>query len=225
MQHFDTPGLLDYDATKPDTYFSGARVDWIDRLPKGAGLTALEIGCGHGATGAYALSTGACASYTGVEIAEQAAARARDVLTEVVVGNVEEVVLPFAPESFDVLILSEVLEHLVDPWVVVQRLAPLMRPGARVFASSPNVAHKDIVKQLLRGRWDLADMGAMDRTHLRWFTPATYTEMFETAGFTIEQVGPLNPHRRFRQRLFSALTGRRYDHLFAYQINLIGRKT
>ena len=216
--------VLNYDETKPEAYFAGARVDWIDQLPAGKGLHILEIGCGHGASAKYAFDQGICATYTGVEIAEDAAQIAKRALTKVVVGDVEKIELPFELETFDVLLMSEVLEHLIDPWGTLKRLLGYMKPGAKVFASSPNVAHKDFVRRLIKGRWDLTQYGPMDRTHLRWFTPETFAEMFEDAGVEIDHTEPLVANRTMKERVFSTLTNGRYDHLFWYQINLMGRK-
>jgi 2-polyprenyl-3-methyl-5-hydroxy-6-metoxy-1,4-benzoquinol methylase len=126
--------------------------------------------------------------------------------------------------QFDALRMSEVLEHLVDPWATLNRLSAYLKPGEWVFASSPNVSHKDIIKQLLRGRWDLAESGAMDRTHLRWFTPKSYVQLFEGADISVEHVGPLDESRTYKQRVFSTLTRNCFDHIFAYQINLVGTK-
>ena len=106
-------------------------------------------------------------------------------------GDVEQVELPWPAESFDALILSEVLEHLRDPWAVLERLRPLLRPGALVFASTPNVAHREIIVMLLRGRWELRSYGPLDATHLRWFTPSSLRRAFEEAGFVVDSVGPL----------------------------------
>ncbi|MEO1531532.1 MAG: hypothetical protein AAFU72_05130, partial [Pseudomonadota bacterium] len=97
--------------------------------------------------------------------------------------------------------------------------------GARVFASSPNVAHRAVLRQLLRGRWDLTDSGTMDRTHLRWFTPATYREMLEGAGVEIDHIGPLDTSPAgFKQRVVNFVTGGCFDHLYWYQINAIGHR-
>src|SRR3990170_7159145 len=79
-------------AVKPASYFSGARADFVDRLPRDPSAAILEIGCGTGATGALALSEGACGRFVGVELFEKAAAEAREVLSEVVTGNVESLV-------------------------------------------------------------------------------------------------------------------------------------
>jgi 2-polyprenyl-3-methyl-5-hydroxy-6-metoxy-1,4-benzoquinol methylase len=139
------------------------------------------------------------------------------------VGNVDEIDLPYPPSQFDALIMSEVVEHLVDPEATLRRLVALVRPGGRIMASSPNVAHWRIVKALVAGRFDYVDAGPMDRTHLRWFTPQSYADMFERAGVVVDTVGPLGPLAG-RQRLIGALLGARLRHLLYYQISLIGHR-
>ena len=73
------------------------------------------------------------------------------------------------------------------------------------------------------GRFELADRGVFDRTHMRWFTPATFVEMFERAGFRVRKLGPVTPFSQ-RTMALSRLTGGRYDHLFMAQISIEGRK-
>jgi 2-polyprenyl-3-methyl-5-hydroxy-6-metoxy-1,4-benzoquinol methylase len=160
---------------KVPSYFSGARADCVAALPYNREARILELGCGEGATGALALSEGKCGAYCGVELCQKAAEKANKKITEVVVGNVEEHMLPWAPKHFDALIMSEVLEHLEDPWATLRRLRPLLKPNALVFASSPNVSHHRVIRMVIKGEWNLADLGVMDRTHLRWFTPKTYS--------------------------------------------------
>lgn len=210
-------------ADKIEGYFAGARPDYVDALPADPGAAILEIGCASGGTGAMALAAGKCGRYVGVELMPEAAETARGRLTEVHVGNIEALDLPFAPASFDALIMSEVLEHLTDPWGVVRRLSGYLRDGALLFASSPNVAHYSVARNLILGRWPLADHGIMDRTHLRWFTPATFRAMFEDAGFAIDSIGPIVPLGP-RARLLSRLTGGRADHLLIRQTSVRGHK-
>ena len=176
---------------KEASYFAMAREDYVAALPEQPESSILEIGCSTGATGALALARGKCRRYCGVELFPEPAAEARERLTEVVEGDVEQLELPWPPQSFDGLILSEVLEHLRDPWAVLARLRPLLRPGARVFVSTPNVAHREIIVMLLRGRWELRSYGPLDGTHLRWFTPSSLRRAFEDAGFAVDSVGPL----------------------------------
>jgi 2-polyprenyl-3-methyl-5-hydroxy-6-metoxy-1,4-benzoquinol methylase len=210
-------------ADKDTTYFNRARNDFVARLPKDPTACILEVGCGTGATGELALSTGRCGHYVGIELFETAATEAREVLSEVHVGDVEHMQLPWRPAMFDALIMSEVLEHLIDPGHVLRRLAPLVRPGGMVLASSPNISQWRVIRELLAGRFDLADKGVFDRTHMRWFTPATFVDMFEHAGYAAVSVGPVTPFAP-RTRALSVLTGGRLDHLFMTQISFEGRK-
>lgn len=207
---------LQYEA-KAEPYFAGARADFIAELPADPSARILEIGCGSGDTGALALAGGKAGTYVGVDISARAAEKARRILTDVVVGDVERMELPWAAASFDAVILSEVLEHLVEPWDVVRRMAKLMRPGGVMLASSPNVAHYHVIASLLRGRFDLSDQGTFDRTHMRWFTPHTYAAMFEKAGLRVEIVKPVTPFAP-RVQLLSKLSGGRIDHMFMRQI-------
>ena len=213
----EAPDLQAAYATKPASYFAGARADFVSRLPGDASASVLEIGCGTGATGALALRDSRCGRYVGVELFEAAANEARGVLSEVITGNVETLSFDFAPASFDAIIFSEVLEHLVEPAAAVKRLARFVRPGGLLLASSPNIAHWRVIRELAHGRFDAADRGVFDRTHLRWFTPQTFSAMFEAAGFRVFDVGPVTPFSD-KTRLISKLTSGRIDHLFMTQI-------
>lgn len=213
--------LTDAYAAKSPGYFTNARADFVYRLPVDPTAAVLEVGCGTGATGHLALTRGRCGRYVGIELMEAAAARAREVLSEVVVGDVENLELPWQPASFDALVLSEVLEHLIEPWRTLDALARLVRPGGLVLASSPNVSHWRVLRELASGRFPLADQGVFDRTHMRWFTPATFLDMFESAGFRVVEMRPVTPFAP-RTELLSRLTGGRFDHLFMTQIALAG---
>ncbi len=217
-----TADASDYEK-KPARYFGGCRADYVDALPDNNQATILEIGCAYGHTGALALERGKCGRYIGVELSPTAAEEARGRLTEVLVGNIETLELPFPEQHFDALILSEILEHLVDPWGVMKRLAPLVKPGGLVFASSPNISHYSVIKELVFGHWTLTDSGVMDRTHLRWFTPELYASLFEEAGFRVEEVRPVVPFAP-RTRFLNALTGYRFNHLFMRQISIRARR-
>ncbi len=216
-------GLARFYAGKQQSYFNGARADFVARLPLDPTARILEVGCGTGATGALARCRGRTSHYTGVELFEGAAEQARHLLDEVLVGDVEKLAFPWQPCAFDALILSEVLEHLVEPWAVLERLWPFLRPGAMVLASSPNISHWRVVRELAQGRFHLADQGVFDRTHMRWFTPDTFASMFERAGYEVLNVDPVTPFSE-RTRMISRLTHGRWDHLFMTQICLEARR-
>lgn len=208
---------------KPDYYYSNPRGDYVALLPIDSKASILELGCGDGATGALAIKEGKCGRYVGIEMFIPMAERARRVLSEVHIGNIENMVLTHAEESFDVLILSEVLEHLVDPQSVLKRLVALLKPNGLVFASSPNIGHWSNVKNLCLGRFEYTESGMMDRTHLRWFTPSSFSSMFTCAGVEIDKLAPFN-RLKMLERFFRLLLGRRFASLWYFQINLHGHK-
>jgi 2-polyprenyl-3-methyl-5-hydroxy-6-metoxy-1,4-benzoquinol methylase len=207
---------------KDQRYFSGVRKDLIDRLEVDPNRAILEIGCGDGSTGAYAKQQLKCGLYVGVELMSDAAKLAKASIDRVYNANIETFDIPEPYKSFDVLIAGEVLEHLIDPWGALKRLRQFLRPGGLAMASSPNVAHHSTIKMLLKGEWTLADSGRMDRTHLRWFTPKSYAEMFWASGFEVISTEPLSEFGR-RAKLVNMLTGRRLEHLFIGQIVVVAR--
>ena len=119
------------------TYFAAARRDIIDPLPVDRTLAILEFGCGNGASGALALREGKCGTYVGVEKAGAAASEARFALTDVYTGDIASLDLPFEAASFDVIICGQSLEAAADREASLKRLASLLRPGGRLFATIP----------------------------------------------------------------------------------------
>lgn len=208
---------------KPASYFSGARSDFVNVLPNNPTARILEIGCGDGAMGRRLLAEGKCGAYYGVELVTEAADTARRHFHEVIQGDVERIDLPWQPAYFDALIMSEVLEHLVDPTAVLGKVRGLLKPGGVVLAGSPNVAHYGIILMLLRGEWQLTDCGVMDRTHLRWFTPRSFRRLFEEAGFTVDAVNEIG-NGGVKARVASALLCGQCSWLFARQISITARR-
>ena len=204
---------------KSSGYFAGARTDFIDRLPSNPGGKLLEIGSGNGDTSQYALETRKCGECYGVEISEGAAALARDRGHHVIVGDIEEDTLDYQEEFFDVLIMSEVLEHLVDPWATLRKLRPYLKKGAVVMAGSPNVCHHSVIRSLIGGGWQFHPSGVFDETHLRWFGLRDYRNLFEKSGYRVRGVRPAFKIVG-KAALLNWLTLRKFEHLFHKQIFL-----
>jgi len=214
-----TPAL-DY-SEKQRQYFDGTRTAFVQALPHNPVARLLEVGCGNGGTASQARAEGKCGWCCGIELCEAPAREAAKRLDQVLVGNVEQLEPNLPRASFDILILSEVLEHLVNPGAVLRKLRVFLKPGALVLAGSPNVCHHSVLRMLLAGRWDYQGKGIMDATHLRWFTAPTYQALFEDSGYVVDHVGSANPLSR-KARLANALLLKRWEHLFYTQIFLRG---
>jgi O-antigen biosynthesis protein len=179
-----------YTYVKPEGYFSCPRTELVPLVPRKA-LRVLDIGCGEGgfAQSLRAARQPSRLEIVGVELCEGPAQRAASVLDTVIVGNVEQLDLPYE-EYFDCVVLADVLEHLIDPWRLVRRVRRFLRRDGHVVASIPNVQHWAVLAGLMVGNWEYCDFGVMDRTHLRFFTRKSIKALFNSNGFELTCVIP-----------------------------------
>jgi SAM-dependent methyltransferase len=143
----------------------------------------LDVGCSTGYLAQRLVERGAVV--VGIESDERAAAEARGVCEDVLVGDVETMALPFPERFFDVVLCGDLIEHLRDPERFLARARPLLRPGGKLVLTTPNVANWAMRLGLLAGRWRYTDRGILDRTHLHLFTKKTLEEMLVRAGYRV----------------------------------------
>jgi hypothetical protein len=62
-------------------------------------------------------------------------------------------------------------------------------------ASIPNAANLWLIEELASGRFDYADDGLLDRTHLRFFTRRTIERAFDEAGYRIDAIDRITDGR------------------------------
>jgi 2-polyprenyl-3-methyl-5-hydroxy-6-metoxy-1,4-benzoquinol methylase len=181
-----TPYEAKHSAPKPAAYYGVARSELVPRLPRPLG-SVLDVGCGGGATGALLREAGA-ERLTGIEIVPDAAEHARTIYDVVMLGPVEEE-LPRLEGPFDTILAYDVLEHLVDPWQVLEDLRGLAAPGATLHVSMPNARHASLTLDLVvRGTFAYRESGHRDSTHLRWFTRRDLLAALRGAGWIPEDV-------------------------------------
>jgi len=90
--------------------------------------------------------------------------------------------------SFDVVVCADVLEHLENPAPVLARVRRWLSPVGVLFVSLPNVANVAVRLSLLAGRFEYADAGILDRTHLRFCALRSARRLVEDAGFRIRRL-------------------------------------
>lgn len=95
--------------------------------------------------------------------------------------------------EYDCVVFNDVLEHMVDPAGALGYARTLLKPAGCIVASIPNIRHFPTVwKLVVHGRWEYAEAGTLDRTHLRFFTKESIKNLFREAGYTITQLTGIN---------------------------------
>jgi 2-polyprenyl-3-methyl-5-hydroxy-6-metoxy-1,4-benzoquinol methylase len=176
-----------------DVYGDNERAEVAPFVPANV-RSVLEVGCGQGGFGRTLRRILADdVRLVAVEaVASQAAiARAGGAFDEVVDGYFPEV-LAGSHDRFDAVCFLDVLEHIFDPWQVLEDTHAHLNPGGSVIAAIPSIQYAPVLRSLLRGRWDYTDSGTLDRTHVRFFTRDTMVEMFDQAGYRVERCEGVN---------------------------------
>lgn len=205
-------------------YHSSIRHDIVHLVPECERL--LDVGGGTGATAKHLKQIGRA---TDVSVMDAVVADHADGLASWSDANLDDpaAVSAYLEESgpFDVVLLLDVLEHLVDPWKAVDTFAKAVKPGGVMIASIPNIRHISVSAALLFGnRWDYADAGLLDRTHLRFFVRQTAIDLMDREGLVIETVQP-SPTGSRKHKLANALTFGALRSLFALQYFVVARKS
>jgi SAM-dependent methyltransferase len=154
-------------------------------LGEGSGRRALDVGAADGFLAELLTRQGW--QVTALERDPEQAAKARGRCHEVIVADLDEAA-PRLTRSFDAIVYGDVLEHLGDPLPVLVALNRSLAVGGRVVVSVPNVAHLWVRLSLLLGRWDYADRGILDRTHLRFFTRRSFALFLGDAGLEVDEL-------------------------------------
>jgi 2-polyprenyl-3-methyl-5-hydroxy-6-metoxy-1,4-benzoquinol methylase len=145
----------------------------------------LDVGCSTGFITKILVERGC--DVIGIEVDPEAAKVAERWAERVVVGNIDdgEVWNYVKDESFDVVLLGDVLEHLRDPLLSLREAVRKVKPSGFVVTSLPNVAHGDMRMSLMQGRFRYADTGLLDRTHTKFFTLESARELLTQAGLLV----------------------------------------
>lgn len=172
---------------------NGSRGRVFRAVPGGSRV--LDVGCDTARFGEALRKLKGC-RVDGIEPDGAAAEVARGRLDRIWQRRVEDDATFQGLGPYDVVLFLDVLEHLVDPWRALKTATTVLRPGGAVHIVTPNVAHVSVVRRLLVGRFDYAEFGTMDRTHLRWFTRASLKASLENAGLERVDVDviPIVPH-------------------------------
>jgi SAM-dependent methyltransferase len=152
----------------------------------------VDLGCGDGSALAVAAGHNPAHRFAGIDWSAGALRRAHALGLTVVRGSVNPG-LPVADAVADVVIMSELIEHLVDPDGAVAEVRRVLRPGGSLLLSTPNLAawyNRGLLAVGIQPVFSEVSLhgvfgrpGRVVAGHLRLFTRRALTEFLAASGF------------------------------------------
>lgn len=159
----------------------------------------LDVGCATGKLLEYLKENKNCQVF-GVEIDADMAKDAKRRCQNIICVDIESCEnLPFEKDSFDVIVLADVLEHLKRPDIALKKIRPYLKDNGCFLISIPNIAFFTVRFNLLFGNFRYTEYGVLDKSHLRFFTLKTARQLIEESGFKIIH---LEGYNQVRMRYF-----------------------
>ncbi len=157
----------------------------------------LEIGCAKGYITQYLRENLGCRVFA-VEIDSEAAGQAKKYCEDIIIGDVERLSSKeiFQGRQFDVIMMTDVLEHLKNPRQLLLCLKNCLSSSGFIVLSIPNGTHGSVGLELLDGKWEYRRQGLLDQTHLRFYDRDSMSLLLTEAGFFISQLDRVIIHPR-----------------------------
>jgi SAM-dependent methyltransferase len=164
----------------------------------------IDLGCGDGSALALAARQHPGHRFAGIDWSAAAARRARGLGLTVLRAGVDVRALPLADGAADVVIMSEVIEHLVDPDRALAEVRRVLRPGGSLLLSTPNLAawynrgllalgFQPVFSEVsLRGVYGRP--GRVVAGHLRLYTRRALAEFLAASGFRCVRIAGARYH-------------------------------
>lgn len=188
IDHAYPPGYFDAQIRKSDAKIAWqyGRIFALAGVRDTAGLRVVDVGCGAGPALRYLAARGATA--LGLDHSRYALATALRLMPQPqdsrsaagVALNDSASGLPCAEQSADLMLLSELVEHLEDARPLLAECRRALRPGGRIVITTPNLWDARRLLAPLTGRvWS----GDTDPTHCNLYTPPRLARELREAGF------------------------------------------
>lgn len=153
--------------------------DLVSRLSNPGRLSLLDYGCAYG----YFLdeARNSFGSVTGAEINEDVAAIARE-RYGLKVRSGRDVMEAFLPNSYDLITMWDVIEHLSRPRTALLQAARVLRPGGELHITTGDIG--SLVARLLGRRWRLMN----PPQHISYFSESLIRGLLSETGFDTVEV-------------------------------------
>ena len=150
----------------------------------GHGTRVLDVGCGNGFTAGQFLARGC--QVVGVDLSESGIGVARETYPT---GRFElmpadsDLLKNLGCEPFDVVVSTEVVEHLYAPRPYARGCFDALRPGGRFICSTPYHGYVKNLTLSVLNKWDSHASPLWDGGHIKLWSRRTLTALLQEAGF------------------------------------------
>lgn len=167
-------------------------ISWISPNSK-----VLEFGPYKGRMTRYITGELGCEVYV-VEKNETAFEGVKKYAADGICGDIEdyEWLEQWKHQKFDYVIFADVLEHLSDPVTVIKKVKEVITDEGAILMSVPNIAHADVISNLLQDRFHYTSVGLLDSTHIHFFSRESIRDMVNEAGLFLacEDATTMSPY-------------------------------
>lgn len=147
-------------------------------------LTFLDVGCGNGRYLKMLHRLGVPKSQLyGIEMSQAAIASLQQEGYQGFYGRLEDVDAKLPENTFDLIVLLQVIEHVESPRTTVQTLSRLLRPGGILVLETPNTQSLDVTL-FRQGYWG----GYHFPRHWNLFDRATLTRLVTAANLQVKDI-------------------------------------
>jgi 2-polyprenyl-3-methyl-5-hydroxy-6-metoxy-1,4-benzoquinol methylase len=186
-------------------YYEAVREEVASQIPERV-QTVLSIGCAWGALEGWLVQRGV--RVVGIPMDSVIAACAEAKGVEIVYGDFTEARKKLEGETFDCLLLSNVLHLVNDPVEVLSCYVGLLAPGGIVLATMPNFAQVTTRWRRFRGAAYYQYLGDYTEAGLHATTPGVVREWFRRCHLTAPRFSYVIPERgRWLHHLSLGLAG------------------
>ena len=162
--------------------------DALEHIPPGP---VLDIGCSLGYTLQAAKQLGLDA--TGMDVSDFAVTKCKEQGFEACVGTINEP-LPFADDSFQLVVMKHVLEHTPEPQKILSEIKRILKPGGGVFIAVPHAEYYKAIRSPQTYHFFLPERAGKE--HDIYYKPETLSKLLEREGYLVHRVYPHLLHRR-----------------------------
>ncbi len=118
----------------------------------------------------------------GIDLNHWAVVQSKSVINKTSLETASAQDLPFKDDSFNLIIIKHIVEHLPDPARAIREIGRVLAPGGILILATPNLS--SLLKPWKGPRW----IGYQDPTHISLKPPEEWLRLIREAGFSFKRV-------------------------------------